>query len=114
MSLQYQVTSEGQVVNVRTLDGSSYQLKSEQVSQMPTLKGKRTRWTDLKKAVSQQNLNEIMKYTGFTDSTELKRAANVLSRAKNDKPFQELLKGTKLTVSASHKELALYVIRVSQ
>lgn len=101
--LQYQIDSNGLVVEVKSIEGKPYKLTVEQAGDsLPWATKLQTdsRWAGLKKAISAQPVGEWVIYSGFASKEELKRAADIFSRAKDDKTIKRLIQGKSLETSA--------------
>lgn len=112
MTLQYEVDKNGMIIKVHELKGnSSYTVTSQKVEKFPAML-KMDRWAAFKRAVCTQELGVVMKYSGFKDEAELKRAKSVLYRGKDDVFMKNVLNGAILQLQVDTLELALYVAKV--
>lgn len=113
-NLEYTVDKVGNIVKCRTLEGESYQLVGIRVAEMPKSRlYRQDRWAALKRAASTQDVNVIIRYSGFKNQEELKRARNVLGRYKDDNFLKASLNGHSLLLSVDNVDLALYVTKVN-
>lgn len=111
--LQYDVDKNGMIIKVQELKGGSYELTSEKVSSFPIV-DRYDRWAAFKRAICTQELNVIMKYSGFKDKKELLRASHVLGRQTKDTFMKSTLNGTHLKIKSDTLNLHLYVSRVEK
>lgn len=109
--LRYQVDSQGYIIKL-----SSHEIKAEKVDTMPThsIRYANNEWAGFKRHVGMQNPGEIIKYSGFSDTKELKRARNILylGKSESDSFLKSLLNGHKLEVRLDSGNLCLYVRKV--
>ena len=116
MPLEYDVNEYGNIIKIKHLkDDECYEVKREKVDSFPT-KGSANRLTGLKRAICTQDLNVIVKYSGFETREELKRVTCILSptHQKREGFMKSMLKGTILEFERDYDNLCFYVKRIKE
>lgn len=108
--IEYNVNWKGEVINLKSLEGDSYKVKSEIVTDyLPPKAFIGSRWYDFKQLVINQPRGVWVKYTGWLDKTELKYAHQTVNRKKKDKTLKNKIGDNFVETRQDGKELILYV-----
>ncbi len=115
MGLQYQVTRDGQVVNMHTVDEVPYEVRIRMVAELPWKNRQITRfsrWMPLKRAVVAQETNVWYVYGGFGDAHELKQARSAFAKYKTDVTLRTRLNGHGLLISTNAETMEMAVKKI--
>ena len=112
--LQYQVTGDGEVINLKTKEGTAYKVSFTKVTKLPwSRRGQRVdKWQALKRMVCHLPVITTPEEwyicpTIFPDKNELKLARNSLGKWKEDTFMQSMLNGKTLELTADYNNLRL-------
>lgn len=119
MGLQYQVTRDGQVVNMTKIDDDGqdipYQVSVRTSAELPWKNRQITRfsrWMPLKRAVLAQETNVWYVYAGFGEVKELKQARSAFAKYKSDVTLKTRLNGHGLILSTNAETLEIAIKKV--
>ncbi len=115
--LEYQVDSEGRVLNLKTTKGQPYTLSAFKpagdVLPWPRSGYKTDKWQALKREICSLPPGQWFYREGFPSKDELKLARNTVAKWKTDSFMYTMLNGKTLEASADYNGLRL-AIRISE